>query len=147
MINRSGERNLEEVKLHIDRLYLNVSFDCHIKALIETNVEKKNSSSVKFDPSKNEAVFAQKLGLLCDPKKDNILKITLIILKNTSTKMVGQVKIDLDNDLNKNAGINKYILKRCPQKNVKLKLFYEYGAKDSMHKTIDIHSMMGREYG
>jgi hypothetical protein len=139
----SVQRNLEEVNLHIDRLYLNVSFDCQIKALIETNVEKKNSSSVQFNPSKNEAVFSQKLRLMCDPKKPNILKITLIILKNKSTKMVGQIKINLENDPNKRAGINKYVLKRCPQKNVRLKMFYEYGPKDTLHKTIDIHSIMG----
>ena len=140
--------NLSIVNLQLRYLFLKVSFDCRIKAIVEYNTKKKNTSSVRFNPHENKAVFNQivKLDNLYSAK--NFLKITLIILKNNSTKMVGKVLINLDDDPIKEAGNFEYFLKRCPLKNVKLVLDYEYKpAKNIMHKTIDIHSLMNNQRG
>jgi hypothetical protein len=145
MQRASYPQNMRKVSLFIDRLYLSVSFQCQLKAIIETNRTKINSSVVPFDLQRNEAIFNQKLSLECNPKssRGNFLKITLVILKDKSTKMVGRVEINLDNDPIRSAGGNKYVLKRCPQKNVKLKLGYDYGM-DGMRKTVDIFNLIGR---
>lgn len=148
-MNRAPKQsNLASVLLTIDRLFLNVSFKCNIKALVKTNRAKKNSSSVPFDVKNNRAIFNQRLNLQCDPdpgsdpKKKNTLKITLIILKGTSTKMVGFVEIDLADDPVKRAGGEKYLLKGCPQKNVALQLSYEYKLA-AFSNTVNIRSLLG----
>ena len=137
----SRAKHFRPVNLYLDRLYLNVSFDCEIKAQIETNVQKKKTPCVKFNLSSHEAVFDFPIQILCDPRKANKLKITLIIVKNRSTKMVGEVVVDLENDPKRRAGMNKYHLRRCPQKNVCLKMKYEYAVKQ---RPLNFASLVGK---
>lgn len=118
--------NPKLLAVHLEKLYLRISFDCKIRAILETSREKKQSKSIQLNSNSTQAVFDETIQISMDPDTNSLLKITLIILKGTSKKMVGRLAIDINNDPLAELGENKYSLQRCPQKNVKLKMDYHF---------------------
>ena len=112
------------LEIHLLKIYLSVSFKCSLKAVLHSNCERKNSRSVPFDLQNNEVSFNQKIFLKSDTNKKEFLKVTIIILKENTKKMVGSVEVDLAWDPIKRGGGNKYRLQRCPQENAKVKMEY-----------------------
>ena len=125
--------SFRKVSIQLDKLYLKAKFNCKLKALLETNSEKRPSKIVSFSMSRGEANFSQSIILHSNPNKKEFLKITTLIVQDKTTKMVGLVHIELGNDQVKNSGNSKYELKNCPMKNVKLK--FEYNIVEGQKET------------
>lgn len=115
------------LKIHLKKLYLRLSFECKIKAIVETQLGKTHSSFVKNDISGGEVIFNETVSTSVPRQGSHVVKIVLIILKGNNTKMVGHIIFDLDNDPIKEKRNHKYVLQKCPQKHVRLKLDYEFG--------------------
>ena len=121
--------NYSEITVNIDKLYMKATFDCKIKAIVQTNCDKKSTTPANFTSKHENALFAQKIKVFSNPDLAKSLKITLLIVKANTTKMVGVVNIDMESDQIAKSGLEKYSLDKCPMPNVKLQLTYLINGK------------------
>jgi hypothetical protein len=110
---------------------MKATFDCKIKAIVQTNCDKKSSSTVDFTSKHENAIFAQKITVFSNPDLAKTLKITLLIVKANTTKMVGVVNIDMESDPIARSGSERYSLDKCPMPNVKLLMTYLMNGKQT----------------
>jgi hypothetical protein len=121
--------NYSEIIVNIDKLHMKATFDCKIKAIVQTNCDKKSTSPANFTSKHENALFSEKITVFSNPDLAKTLKITLLIVKSNTTKMVGVVNIDMESDPIAESGLEKYSLDKCPMPNVKLQMTYLINGK------------------
>lgn len=108
---------------------MNATFDCQIKAIVQSNSDKRPSSTVSFQSSNGKAIFSEEVTVFSNPNLAQTLKITLLIVKANTTKMVGIVNLDIEDDPVATAGLTRYSLDKCPMTEVKLSMTYLLNGK------------------
>jgi hypothetical protein len=126
----------QEIQINLNRLYLKASFKCKIKAVVQSNCDKQSSNTVQFSVNQGQAIFQESIIVYSNPSLDQTLKLTTLIVKKNTTKMVGVVKINLNNDPIRLSGSDKYVLEKCPMPGVKLQFQYEFTEQDIFSKQI-----------
>jgi hypothetical protein len=108
---------------------MKTSFDCDIKAVVQTNCDKRSTNTINFYSKQGMAIFSEKVSVFMNPNLEQMLKVTLLIVKQNTTKMVGIVNVNLANDPIADAKIWKYSLDKCPIPDVKMQMSYEVKGK------------------
>jgi hypothetical protein len=126
----------QEINISLNRLYLKASFKCKIKTVVQSNCDKQSSKTVQFSVSQGQAVFQENITVFSNPSLDQTLKLTTLIVKKNTTKMVGVVKVDLSNDGVQLSGLDKYVLEKCPMPGVKLQFTYSMDQQGSFQKNM-----------
>lgn len=121
---RKFPKGYREVTVQLNRLFLKASFDCQIKAVVQSNCDKQSSRTVSFSVAQGQAVFQESIVVFSNPSLAQTLKLTTLIVKRKTTKMVGVVRVTLNNDLVALSGADLYSLEKCPMKDVKLQFRY-----------------------
>ena len=124
--------NFSEVCVNINRLQMKTSFDCQIKAVVQTNAEKKSTQTINFSSKHGQAIFSERITLFSNPKVTQTLKVTLLIVKQNTTKMVGVVNLSLMDDPVANSGLDKYSLDKCPIPDVKFLMTYTFSGQSQL---------------